>query len=133
MPSLRYWYARNATGGAQNVTVSLSNGGSVALWVIEASGLASTGGVDDGQTGSGSPTRTITAPTVGVTVAPNLVVAAVGSCGTIGGIHSGNPFTALTSQNGNNVAYDVATSTGSYGPVFDNSNDSWNASVASFH
>jgi hypothetical protein len=126
------WYARDAQPGATSVTVTQGGNGNLAVWVLEVSGLRTTGGVDDGVVGTGGSTNKITAPEVTPSGAPALVIAAVGSCGNIGGIAAPNPFTALGVQNGNNAAYYVPTTVGPFGPVFNNSFNQWNASVAAF-
>jgi len=127
------WYARDLKAGATSVSVTMTAGvTSLWVWVLEASGMRESGGVDNGTDGTGGATNTITAPTVTPTGAPALVVSAVGSCGSIGGISGGNPFTALPAQGGNGAAYYIALTPGTYGPVFGNNNKAWNASVAAF-
>ena len=100
-------------------------------WVLDVSGLDTTGGVDMGGEASGGSATTITAPTVTPSGAPALVVSAVGSCKSVGGVAS--PFLALTPQGGNGAAYDIATTPGPLGPVFQNpQGGGWNVSVADF-
>jgi hypothetical protein len=128
------WYARGARPGATSVTVTTATASMVLeAWVMEVSGLAPSGGVNASAVENNGPvTALITTPTVTPSAAPALVVAAVGSCGSIGTIAAGTPFIALTEEVGNNVAYFVTTSNGAYGPVFNNQFDAWNASVAAF-
>lgn len=126
------WYARNTTAGATTITVTVSGTAPIQLWVIEASGLRATGGVDQGATGSGGATTSIQAPVVTPTGVPALIVSAAGSCGAISGVDNSSPFTGLTAQDGNDAAYYVATTPGSYGPIYGNTDDDWNASVAAF-
>jgi hypothetical protein len=125
------WYARNVQAGATSVSVAMSAGASMYVWVLEASGLGASGGVDIDTTGSGA-TTTITVPPVSPTGVPALLLAAVGSCGSAGNLVPGNPFVALPIQQGNTAAYYIATSMGSWGPVFDNTDSAWNASIAAF-
>jgi hypothetical protein len=126
------WYARNTTPGATTVNVTVSAYSAIQLWVIEASGLRATGGVDQGTTGSGGATTSIQTPAVAPTGYPALIVSAAGSCGAISGVDNTSPFTGLPAQDGNDAAYYVATTAGSYGPIYGSTNDSWNASVAAF-
>jgi hypothetical protein len=126
------WYARNARAGAKSVTVTTSGSVTLQVWVVELSNTRTTGGVDVGNVGSGAASTTITAPTVTPSGVPAVVVSALGSCGTMGSLAGGSPFTALPIQNGNGAAYYIATAPGAFGPVYNNSNNAWNASVAAF-
>ncbi len=126
------WYARDANPGATSVVVTVTTGGSFEVWVVEATGLAASGGPDEGQIGSGGPTTTVVAPTVTPSATPALIVAAVCSNQTLGSVVAGNPFVGLAVQNGNGAAYYVPTTPGAYGPVYHNSFAAWNASVAAF-
>jgi hypothetical protein len=126
------WYVRDAGAGATSVTVTMSASVNLAVWVLEVSGLGASGGVDMGEVGNGGATTTITAPSVTPSGTPALIVSALGSCGTIGSIAGGNPFTALPKQSNNGAAYYIATTAGAYGPVFTNSYSGWNASIAAF-
>jgi hypothetical protein len=126
------WYARNTMPGATSVKVTVSATAGIQLWVVEASGLSATGGVDRGTTGSGGATTSIQTPAVTPTGVPALIVSAAGSCGSISGVDKSSPFTGLPAQDGNDAAYYVATTAGSYGPVYGSTNDAWNASVAAF-
>jgi hypothetical protein len=129
------WFARDAHPGATSVTVTVSGGSAATaqVWVLEASGLAATGGIDDGQaTSNGDASTTIVAPTVTPSGVPALIVAAVGSNGNVGGIAQGNPFVALPIEDDNGAAYYIATDGGTFGPVFGNTDQAWNASVAAF-
>jgi hypothetical protein len=126
------WYARDANPGATSVVVTVTTGGSFEVWVMEATGLAASGGADQGQIGSGGPTTTVVAPAVTPSATPALIVAAVCSNQTLGSVVSGNPFVGLAVQNGNGAAYYVPTTPGAYGPVYHNSFAAWNASVAAF-
>jgi hypothetical protein len=127
------WYARDIAAGATSVTVTLSASAHVDVWVLEFSGLATSGGVDMGQTGTGGPSFTIDAPTLTPSGAPALLVSAVGSCGQVGIVALGNPFIGLPQgQTGNDAAYYIATAPGTYGPVFTSTLGQWNASVAAF-
>jgi hypothetical protein len=126
------WYARAARAAATSVTVTTTGNVTLGVWVLEVSGLATSGGVNIGEVGNGDPNTTITAPTVSPSGAPALIVSALGSCGTIGSIPGGNPFIALPKEDNNGAAYYVATAAGTFGPVFTNSNSGWNASVAAF-
>lgn len=126
------WYARNTKPGATSVDVNVGAAAQIQLWVVEASGLKATGGVDQGTTGSGAATTSIQTPAVTPTGVPALIVSAAGSCGAISGVDKGSPFTGLPTQDGNDAAYYVATTAGSYGPIYGSSNDAWNASVAAF-
>jgi hypothetical protein len=126
------WYARDAKAGATSVTVTASKSTRLDLWVLEVSGASTTLGVDVGAVAMGPQATTITAPPVTPSGVPAFIAAAVASCGNIGGIVGGNPFTALMPEHGNGAAYYVAKAPGTYGPVYMNSNDAWNASVAAF-
>jgi len=126
------WYARNTMPGAMSVNVTVSAASAIQLWVLEASGLSATGGVDQGTTGSGGATTSIQTPAVTPTGVPALIVSAAGSCGSISGVDKSSPFTGLPAQDGNDAAYYVATTAGAYGPIYGNTNDAWNASVAAF-
>jgi hypothetical protein len=126
------WYARNTRAGATTVTVTVSAFSPIQLWVVEASGLNATGGVDQGTTGSGPATTSIQTPAVTPTGVPALIVSSAGSCGGISGVDKSSPFTGLPALDGNDAAYYVATIAGSYGPIYGNTNDAWNASVAAF-
>jgi hypothetical protein len=126
------WYARNTMPGATSVSVTVSAASAIQLWVVEASGLSATGGVDQGTTGSGGATTSIQTPAVTPTGVPALIVSAAGSCGSISGVDKGSPFTGLPAQDGNDAAYYVATTAGSYGPIYGSTNNAWNASVAAF-
>jgi hypothetical protein len=125
------WYARNTASGATSVTVNTSGSVHLSIWILEVSGLASSGMLDAYNVTNDAPqSTTVNVPAVTPTGVPAFVVAAVGSCGTIGNVNS--PFTGLAVEHGNGGAYDIATTIGAYGPVFANQNDSWNASIADF-
>lgn len=126
------WYARNTVAGASQVVVHATGGVSLDAWVVEVAGLAPTGGVDAHAEGNGAATTTVAAPTVTPTGSPALVVSTAGSCGALNGLAAISSFVGLPIQDGNGAAYFVATAPGSYAPVYDNSNDKWNASTAAF-
>jgi hypothetical protein len=126
------WYARDTKPGATSVTVSLGTGANLAVWALEVSGMAASGGLDIGQATNGGPTTTITAPAITPSGSPALIVSAVGSCGTIGSLAGGSSFIALPILAYNDSAYFIATAHGAYGPVFENTDSGWNASVAAF-
>jgi hypothetical protein len=135
------WYARDVVAGLTTITVSFNTPAAGQAWIVEASGLAATGGGDVGQTGTGAAVGTIVAPTVTPSGLDALIVSVVASCGGIGGgvggLASGSPFVALPVAQGDDAAYYVPHSSGSYGPVFNGSvlngpGTEWNASVAGF-
>jgi hypothetical protein len=125
------WYARNTASGATSVTVNTSGSVHLSIWVLEVSGLVSSGLLDAYNVTNDAPaTTTVNVQPITPASVPAFVVAAVGSCGTIGNVNS--PFTGLAVEHGNGGAYDIATTIAAYGPVFGNQNDSWNASIADF-
>jgi hypothetical protein len=126
------WYARDVAPGATTLTATVGATGQIAVWVLEVSGMSKTGGVDDGAESNGQGTVLINAPTVRPTGDPALIVAAVGSCGQLGSLGLGSPFTGLGIEDGNGASYYIATKPGAWGPVYSNNLSAWNASVADF-
>jgi hypothetical protein len=118
--------------GLTTVTVSFNAAAAGQAWILEASGLASTGGVDVGQTGMGPATTTIVAPTVTPSGLDALIASVVASCGGVSGLASGSSFVGLPVAEGDDAAYYVPHLSGSYGPVFSSTSAEWNASVAAF-
>ncbi len=128
------WFARDLRSGASTVTVAISAGqSSISVWATELSGLRSAGGADMvAAAQNAAKTNPIIAPTLTPSGAPALLIAAVGSCGTIGKIRPGNPFTGLPAQIGNGAAFYVDVDGGTFGAAYDNSMDGYNASAAAF-
>src|SRR4029078_12715900 len=92
------WFSRNIRAGATHVSVNVSNW--YDTWVVEVSGLATSGAADNGGVPSSQSGNTVlTSPQVAPSAVPALVVSVAQSCssgnGVAPGVHSGNPFTAL--------------------------------------
>ena len=115
-------YAKNVAAGTTTATVTL-NGSATAVdvWFAEFSGVDRTSPLDGGAIASNLvPGLTIVAPTVNTTTPSSVVFSVAGASNSITGIHAGNPFTALTiSGDFMDSAYDITSSTGSYGAVWD--------------
>jgi hypothetical protein len=126
------WYARNSNPGARAVTFAVGGQATIEAWVVEFSGLSATGGPDTGAIASSQPVTVIDGPAVTPSGTPALVVSVVATCGTIQGIHGGNPFTDLPIEIGNTAAYDIAIAAGSVQPVWDSDNATSGASTAAF-
>jgi hypothetical protein len=125
------WYARDTTGGPNSVSVSMSNNVHLSVWVLEVAGLADSGQLDQGNAIDNGPSAsTVTVPPITPTSVPAFIVAAAGSDGNVNGVNG--PFTFLSVEHGNSGAYYIATTAGSYGPVFQTSDDGWNVSIADF-
>ena len=110
------WYARDVVAGLTTVTVASTRQPPAQAWIVEASGLASTGGVDVRQMGMGPATTTIVAPTVTPSGLDALIVSVVASCGGVSGLAAGNPFVALPVAQGDDAAYYVRSPQGATGP-----------------
>jgi len=135
--SAEIWFARNIRAGATHVSIDVSSSNWYDAWVVEVSGLATSGAADNGGVASSQSKNTLlTAPQVAVSGAPALVVSVAQSCssdnGVASGVHNGNPFSALTALEGNGAAYYLANATGTFGAVFDSGDYEWNASTAAF-
>ena len=128
------WYAKNSFAGATSVTIHLSGTENANVWFAEFSGMDLSNPLDTGGVLNSQPSGSlVSAPQVN-TVVPNEVIFSQMTAGAPNtGIHSGNPFTALTTQNGKDSAYSIASSLGSYGAKWDlTSSALWMASTASF-
>jgi hypothetical protein len=122
--STEIWYAKDSKPGATTVTVNLSSAPpSAQVWVLEVAGLSTTAPYDTGGVATDrSPSSIVDAPAVTPSVPDALVVSVVIMGDHVNGIHSGNPFTALPNQYGNDAAYLIASSSGTYGASWDSTN-----------
>jgi len=130
--SSEIWYARAVKTGATSVTATLSAEAIIQLWVLELSGLSATGAVDVLSGDSGAPTTVVYAPAVHPSGVPAVIVNATGSCMSVTGLHPGSAFTLLPIQRDNGASYFIANEAGTFGPVYDTTDASWNGSTAAF-
>jgi hypothetical protein len=127
------WVARNIGAGATHVTITTAGGGGIEGWAVEFSGLNVTAPFDLGATISNQPdTSPIVAPPVRPSSPRALVVSVAVTANAITGIQTDNPFIALPIVNGDDAAFFVTTTTGSYGASWTSSPGGWCASTAAF-
>jgi hypothetical protein len=131
--SAEIWYAKNVVPGAQTITVTMSVSTSIEAWVAEFSGLSDVSPLDKGAVAAEGG-GTVSAPLVMPSVPRALLVSLATVYGYITGpgAAAGGPFVDLALQNGNDLAYYVASVSGSYGATWDGFLTSWNASTVSF-
>ena len=135
--SIGIWYAKNSIAGATTVTLNFgTNSDNGPTWIEEFSGMDKYAPFDTGNTmTNGTASTTLTGPTVTTSMAKDVLVSVVGQGSTVSaGMHAGNPFTQLTvSSFGDDSAYYLPTSTGTYGAVWNaNASTAWDSSIAAF-
>jgi len=127
------WVAKNIGAGATHVTITTAAGGGVEAWAVEFSGLNVAAPFDVGATISNQPdTSPIVAPPVTPSSPRALVFSVAVTAAAITGIQTDPPFIALPIVDGNDAAFMVTTTTGSYGASWTSSAGSWCASTAAF-
>jgi hypothetical protein len=126
------WYASGTAAGGTSVTVNTTDTVHLSIWVMEVSGLLQGGRLDAHPVvvNSAPQAAVINVPPIAPASVPAFVVAAVGSCQTLGLV--GPPFSNLAVEHGNGGAYVIAPTGGSYGPSFANQLATWNASMVDF-
>ncbi|MDB4996428.1 MAG: hypothetical protein JWM74_3860 [Myxococcaceae bacterium] len=126
------WYAKDIRAGATSLTVVSSTAVRMDVWALELSGLDRMNPLDKGATTSNQGLSTVvTAPSVPATNNA-VVISTACTCGNISGVKAGNPFIALNVQTGENAAYLITSTAGTFGAAWSSTNDTWNASTVSF-
>jgi len=108
------WYAANSRGGNTSLIVTLNGSLSTALWLVELANMDPSAPLDTAAHGNGNVTTTATTVAV-TTTTPNEVVMSVLNVNTasITGL-AGAPFQTLAVQGGDDAAYAITSSPGSY-------------------
>lgn len=114
------WYAAASQSGATSVVVTLTGtptGG--AAWVAEVAGIDTTNALDAiAIANSVSYNGTVTGPTIATTSPNELVFTVEQAVGAASGVAAAGVFTALSPTNGDDSAYYIAPTTGSYAAVW---------------
>ena len=115
------------------MTITLTASSDVSAWVIELSGLSKTSPLEGAAVTDDQPASTrVIAPQV-QTAGSALVASTVSSCNQVNALVDGSPLIALPFENGDDTAYYVAPTGGSYGASWTSMNATWNASTVAFH
>jgi hypothetical protein len=114
------WYAENSMAGATIVTVTPSPSGTSGTAVIwEFSGVAPFTPLDQTAVLNSQPaTSTPWGAPVVTTSANEAIVSVANVQGTVTGIGSGNPFSSDSSAAGEGWAHDIASSAGTFAPLW---------------
>jgi hypothetical protein len=128
------WYAPNATAGATHVIVGLNTGSGATVWVAEFSGVDPVSALDGHAiVDNGSVSAQSSAPAVSTSIPNEVVFSILNSAGTTTSIASGSPFVALPVVVGDDSAYAIVATPGSYGAAWNmTGNGALCASTASF-
>jgi hypothetical protein len=131
------WYAQNSNSGATSVTITPNpsgNGGAAVIW--EFSGVATASPLDQVAVLNSQPvTSTPAGPSVTTTSPVEAVVSVIAPQWWIGGLVSGNNFTAdsvLNSPYASGWAHLITSSTGTYAPSWNTGADTYTSTTASF-
>jgi len=128
------WYAKNSSPGATSVTVNWTgaDAGTMNFWVAEFSGMDTLNPLDVGAVANSQAANTVaSAPGVNTT-APYEIVFSIVATYIASGLNAGSSFTAFPFVRGDNLAYQITTSTGSYGAQWTQSSADYCASTISF-
>lgn len=129
------WYAKGGRAGATSVTITLTAvPQQITGWAMEFSGLSATDPLDAVAVASDqSSTSAVAAPNVNTSGPDEVVVSVAVVIDVVQGIVPGNPFVALPVQNGDDTAYFVARTPGTYGAVWKSPGAmTWCSSTAAF-
>jgi hypothetical protein len=134
--AMAIWYAKGIHAGATTVTVTVDSL-ATAGWLLEVSGLSPTSPIRHGK-GAREPVRRQRGPdcrapgdTLDARRARGLRRERVGD---VSGLQSGSPFSPLSIEQGDDLAYEIVHQTGSYGPVWiAETSGLWAAGTVAFH
>jgi hypothetical protein len=125
------WYAIGVAADVTSVTVHYTSMTSPSAWIVEVANVAALGAThvkDDG-----SISTVVLAPEITVGGAGVFIFCVEAGDGTVDNIVTGQGFTAMVNENGDDAAYLVSTEGGSFGAVWnDSSTGAFSASSASF-
>jgi hypothetical protein len=131
--TIEHWYARDTKAGATKVIITLTASSDISAWVMEVSGPSKTSPFESASVADDQPaSMRVIAPRV-QTAGSALVVSTASSCNQVNGLVDGSPFIALPFENGDDAAYYVAPTGGSYGASWTSVNATWTASTVAFH
>jgi hypothetical protein len=126
------FYAKNITGGATSVTVTLSGGSNSGceMYVEEYSGIDPVSPLDQTAVATGPGGQTPSSGARTTTQPQELIFGYAESADAIAGAGAG--FTTRSTYNGNLVEDEIVSATGSYAATFAGSDANWIAAMATF-
>ena len=133
--STEIWYAINK-GGASNITVNWSGSdGYAQVWFAEYWGINTSSPLDTSAVGvvnNGTSTTTLNGAVVSTSIANEVLVSTAMVANLISQMDASSPFIPFPIIDGNDMAYYIASSQGSYGAVWDDADDEFSSSTAGF-
>ncbi|HTR52448.1 MAG TPA: hypothetical protein VMJ10_17160, partial [Kofleriaceae bacterium] len=124
------WFVPAFEGGA-SITVKLSAAADTELWILRVTGLSSNP-IGAGSVANDQPsTTTIDVPPI---AAPGgrLVVTTAASCAAIQQLAASSPFTDVGEEDGEDTAYLITSTPGSFAVSWKSTAGEWNASTVVF-
>jgi hypothetical protein len=119
------WLSAALPEGIDSLVINVPPGSSVAGYALAFSGLLPTFYPDAWEFAF---TRGSTSAPVGPALKAwrgNVLVSAVGTCGSVGGLAPTSPFIALPSVDGSDVAYFIPSEPGAYGAEWNDTGTGW--------
>jgi hypothetical protein len=124
------WSTDFGAGGVDAVTIEMTAAVTFEAYVIEASGLRSV--VSTGRENHSASAPTASAPLMDANPG-QLVVSMLTTCGALDAVVPTSPFTGLVGENGQGVAYAIASGQGMYAGEWSYGGGAWDAATVTFH